>query len=257
MHFPAPPLVARFLRRYKRFFADVEHHDGSTLTAHCPNTGSLLGCLVPGARVWLRDSGNPARKLRYTWQAIELGDAWVNVDTSLPNQVAAEAVAAGRVPALAGYAELQRERAYGRDSRIDFLLQDDFRPSCHVEVKSTTLVEGDCALFPDAPTERGRKHLRELTIIARQHQRAALFFFVGRADVTRFRPADAIDPEYGQLLRRAARSGVELLAYTARVEPDRLELLAPLPIELEPQPRAAAGSPRRRSSRARPVRERR
>jgi len=240
---PAPPLAARFLRRYKRFFADVELADGTTLTAHCPNTGSLQGCLVPGARVWLRDSGNPARKLRYTWQAIELAGAWVNVDTSLPNRVVAEAVAAGRVPELAGYATLRSEVAYGKNSRIDLLLEDPRRGTCHIEVKSTTLVDGPCALFPDAVTERGTKHLHELARLARAGQRAVQFFFVNRADVTRFRPADAIDPTYAAALRRAARAGVELLAYSTRVEPERLELLAPLPIELEPEPRV-----RRRSA---------
>lgn len=233
MEFPAAPLEARFAARRKRFFADVTLADGSALTAHCPNTGSLLGCLVPGARVWLRDSGNPERKLRHTWQAIELGGAWVNVDTSLPNRVVAEAVAAGLVPELAGYAALRREVAYGANSRIDLLLEDPSRGTCHVEVKSTTLAEDGCALFPDAVTERGTKHLAELARLARAGRRAVQFYFVSRADVTRFRPADAIDPEYGRALRRAAQAGVELLAYTARVEPRRLELLAPLPIELE------------------------
>lgn len=256
MEFDADPLLARFVARRKRFFADAELADGTPLTAHCPNTGSLLGCLVPGARVWLRDSGKPERKLRYTWQAIELGATWVNVDTSLPNRVVAEAVAAGLVPELAGYAALRREVAYGQNSRIDLLLEDPRRGSCHVEIKSTTLAEGDVALFPDAVTERGTKHLAELARLARRGQRAVQFFFVSRADVTRFRPAEHIDPAYARALRRAAQAGVELLAYTVRVEPRRLELLAPLPIELEPQPRAAAGSTRK-SSRARPVRERR
>jgi len=252
---PSPPLEARFLRRYKRFFADVELADGTTLTAHCPNTGSLQGCLVPGARVWLRDSGNPERKLRHTWQAIELAGTWVNVDTSLPNRVVAEAVRAGRVPELAGYAELRSEVAYGKGSRIDLLLEDPRRGTCHIEVKSTTLVDGPAALFPDAVTERGTKHLTELARLARAGSRAVQFFFVNRADVTRFRPADAIDPVYGQALRRAAKAGVELVAYTTRVERDRLELLTPLPIELDSQP-AATGSTRR-SSRARPASERR
>jgi sugar fermentation stimulation protein A len=254
VQFPADPLLARFLRRYKRFFAEVELPDGSRLTAHCPNTGSLAGCLVPGARVWLRDSGNAARKLRHTWQAIELDGTWVNVDTSLPNRVVAAAVRAGRVPELAGYAALRTEVAYGRSSRIDLLLEDPRRGTCHVEIKSTTLVDGPAALFPDAVTERGTKHLTELARLARAGHRAVQFFFVNRADVTRFRPADTIDPTYTRALRRAAKAGVELLACTARVEPDRLEILAPLPIELEPQP--AAGSTRK-SSRARPVRERR
>lgn len=232
MRFPAAPLSARLVRRYQRFFAEVEFADGARLVAHCPNTGSLLGCLAPGSPVWLRDSGNPERKLRFTWQAVRVGRAWVNVDTSLPNRVVAEAVAAGRVPELAGYADLRREVAYGRGSRIDLLLADEARGTCHVEIKSTTLVADGVALFPDAVTERGTKHLAELTRLARAGQRAVQFFFVSRADVEGFRPADAIDPVYGRALRRAAAAGVELVAYATRVEARRLELLGPLAVEL-------------------------
>ncbi len=246
MRFPAAPLAGRFVRRYQRFFAEVELEDGARLVAHCPNTGSLLGCLAPGSPVWLRDSGNPERKLRHTWQAVRVGRTWVNVDTSLPNRVVAEAVAAGRLPGLAGYAALRREVPYGRASRIDLLLEDPARGTCHVEIKSTTLAQGEVALFPDAVTARGTKHLAELARLARAGQRAVQFFFVNRADVTRFRPADAIDPEYGRALRRAAAAGVEILAWTTRVEARELELLRPLPVEL-PDLR----SPRRGGMRAR------
>jgi len=231
MRFPDAPLEGRFLRRYQRFFAEVEV-GSERITAHCPNTGSLLGCLEPGSRAWLRDSGNPARKLRYTWQAVRAGGAWVNVDTSLPNRVVAEAVAAGQVPELAGYAAQRREVAYGRGSRIDLLLEDPERGSCHVEVKSTTLAEDGVGLFPDAVTERGTKHLGELARLARRGQRAVQFFFVSRADVEVFRPADRIDPVYGRALRRAAAAGVEVLAWTVRVQARKLELLRPIPVDL-------------------------
>ena len=267
MRFPAAPLAGRLVRRYQRFFAEIEldgEHAGhcSTLVAHCPNTGSLLGCLAPGSQVWLRDSGNPARKLRFTWQAVRVGRTWINVDTALPNRVVAEAVAAGRVPELAGYARLRREVAYGRGSRIDLLLEDDARGSCHVEIKSTTLVDstslvdGTTALFPDAVTARGTKHLGELARLARAGKRAVQFFFVNRADVERFRPADAIDPEYGRALRRALAAGVELVAWSARVEARRLELLRPLAIELDapplvtPAPPVTSAPPRARAPRA-------
>jgi sugar fermentation stimulation protein A len=261
MQFPAAPLRGRFLRRYQRFFAEVELAGGERLSAHCPNTGSLLGCLEPDSPVWLRDSANPARKLRYTWQAVRCGSGWVNVDTALPNRVLAEALEHGLVPELAGYERRAREVRYGHGSRIDLLLSGPRRARCFVEVKSTTLRQGPAALFPDAPTERGRKHLAELERVARRGERAVQFFFVSRADVELFRPADLIDPEYGRALRRAARAGVEILAWTARVEPRRLELAKRLPVDLEPartlvavQARAADVAS---STRARPTRARR
>jgi len=235
MRFPAAPLEARLVRRYKRFFAEVELASGERLVAHCPNTGSLLGCLAPGSAVWLRDSGKPERKLRFTWQAVRVGEAWVNVDTALPNRVVAEAAERARVPELGAYARVRREVPYGTRSRIDLLLEDDARGTCHVEIKSTTLVDGTAALFPDAVTERGTKHLGELARLARKGRRAVQFFFVNRGDVESFRPADAIDPEYGRALRRAVAAGVELVAYSTRVEARRLELGTPLPIDLAQQ----------------------
>lgn len=232
MRFEEPPIEGRLRSRYKRFFADVELPGGERITAHCPNTGSLLGCLRAGSPVWLRDSRNPQRKLRYTWQAIRVGRSWVNVDTNLPNRVVAEAVAAGRVPQLAGYDRLRREVPYGRSSRIDLLLEKEGAPACYVEVKSTTLTEGRAALFPDAVTERGRKHLHELVETVRSGARAVQFFFVNRRDVDVFRPADVIDPSYGEALREAHAAGVEVLAWRARVTARRLELDGELPVEL-------------------------
>ncbi len=206
------------------------------MTAHCPNTGSLLGCKEEGARVWLRDSRDPKRKLRYTWQAIEVDGAWVNVDTNLPNRVAFEAITAGRIGPLRGYAEARREVKYGRNSRIDILLTKKTGERCYVEVKSTTLAEGRLALFPDAVTDRGRKHLGELVEMVRAGHRAVQFFLISRGDVTRFRSADAIDPKYGETLREAADAGVEVLAYRTRVEPQRFEIERKLRADLTPQP---------------------
>lgn len=234
MRFAAPPIEGTLLRRYKRFLADVRLGDGQIVTAHCPNTGSLLGCQDPGSRVWLRDSGDASRKLRTTWQAVEVGGTWVNVDTSLPNRVVCEALQAGRIPSLRGYAGLRREVPYGRNSRIDVLLTRTRSAPCYVEVKSTTLAEGDVGLFPDAVTERGRKHLEELTAVVRAGGRAVQFFLVSRADVRTFRPADAIDPAYGEALRAAAAEGVLVLAWNARVEEQGLELGRRIRVDLRP-----------------------
>jgi sugar fermentation stimulation protein A len=225
MEIGLPTLEGCFLRRYKRFFADVELPDGRVITAHCPNTGSLKGCLIEGARAILRDSSGLERKLRYVWQAIEIDGTLVNVDTGLPNRAVHEAVVAGAIPELDGYDEARREVRYGENSRIDLLLsRKRSKTLCYVEVKNTTLANGHTALFPDAVTERGRKHLGELAAMVAAGHRAVQFFFVSRDDAREFAPADEIDPDYGASLREAARAGVELLAYSARVTPASLEL---------------------------------
>ena len=238
MRFPEPPLEGRLLSRYKRFFADVELADGSLLTAHCPNTGSMLGCKDPGSPVWLRDSKNDKRKLRFTWQAVRTGRTWINLDTGLPNRVVFEALEGGRVAGLTGYTSARREVRYGENSRIDVLLESPELPPCYVEVKNTTYAVGDAAMFPDAVTERGRKHLHEMTRMVRQGARAVQFYFVSRGDVTHFRPAQAIDPEYSDALAEAVAAGVEVLAYSTRVTPRTLELAQSLPVHLA-EPRVA------------------
>ncbi|MBI1380333.1 MAG: DNA/RNA nuclease SfsA [Planctomycetaceae bacterium] len=248
MQFPSPPLVARFQRRYKRFFVDAEMPDGTVLTAHCANTGSLMGCLEVGARVWLRDSGDPKRKLRCSFQAIEVDGTWVNVDTSLPNRVVREAFEARAIAGFEAYPIVRAEVKYGTNSRIDVLLEGGDLPPCYVEVKNTTLAQDGWALFPDAVTERGLKHLGELTEVVRQGGRAVQLFFVSRADVRGFRPADSIDPAYAEGLRLAARAGVEVRAFTAQVGEQSLELGAELPVDLGSGPLASAvKAPRRRA----------
>ena len=232
MRIELPTIEAKFLRRYKRFFTDVELDDGTMITAHCPNTGSLLGCLEEGRRVVLRDSQNPERKLRYVFQAIRVGRTLVNVDTSLPNAAVFEAIGAGLIPELVGYDEARHEVAYGVNSRIDVFLRKKSGAICYVEVKNTTYAIGDCAAFPDAPTERGLKHLAELTRMVEQGRRAVQFYFVSRNDVARFRPADEVDAEYGKALRKAFKAGVEVLAYSTNVEPRSLELAHRLPVEM-------------------------
>jgi len=229
MRIELPTREGRLLRRYKRFLADVELPGGEVVTAHCPNTGSLTGCVPPGARAILRDSQNPARKLRWTLQTVEVDGTWVNVDTGLPNQLVAEAIEAGEVPELGDFEELRREVSYGERSRVDILLSRGER-RCYVEVKSTTWARGGRAYFPDAVTLRGRKHLEELAAMVRAGQRAVLFLCIARFDVDSFAPADDVDPDYGRVLRRVAEEGVELLAYTTRVAPDRLELGDRLPV---------------------------
>ena len=238
MLFPHPLVEGRLLRRYQRFLADVRLGDGQVVTAHCPNTGSMLGCKTPESRVWLSPADNPKRKLAWTWEIVEADGVLVGLHTGRSNGLVAEAITAQVVPELAGYASLRGEVPYGGDngkggfrSRIDLLLEDPARPPCYVEVKNVTAaVEGGEGFFPDAVTARGAKHLREMMEEVARGHRAVMFFCVQRGDVARVRPADHIDPEYGRTLRQALASGVEALAWGAEVSPTGIRLVRPLPV---------------------------
>jgi sugar fermentation stimulation protein A len=232
MKFGTPLLPARFLRRYKRFFADVELPDRGVVTVHVPNTGSLAGCLEPGAEAYVSGSSNPKRKLAYTLELLRVGSAWVGVNPIRANALAEEAVRSGVIAELSGFASIRREVRYGVNSRIDLLLQGDGRPECYVEVKSVTLGRGSLALFPDAVSERASKHMAELLREAAAGARACVLFVVQRADCTAFAPADDVDPAYGRALREAVRGGVDVLAYRATAGPDGIAVDCPLPIQL-------------------------
>ncbi len=211
-------LKATLIKRYKRFLADVRLEDGRTVTAHCPNSGSMMGCKKPGSPVYLSYRPSPRRKLAYTWEILKVGRCWVGINTGNPNQIIAEAIAEGRIPELEGYGTLKREVPYGNRSRIDILLSEEDR-KCYVEVKNVTLAYRGVAYFPDAVTTRGTKHLRELEQVVRQGHRGVMLFLVHRSDGKLFRPADFIDPEYGETLRQASENGVEVLVYGAKVSP--------------------------------------
>lgn len=227
-----PPLTeGRLIRRYQRFLTEVELADGARVTAHCPNTGSMLGCKAPGSRVWLSAASNPARKLAWTWELVEaLPGVPVGLHTGRSNALVREAVEAGFPAALAGYAAIRGEVPYGEGSRIDLLLTAPDRPPCYVEVKNVTAAEGGVALFPDAVTVRGAKHLDEMAAQVAAGHRAVLVFCVQREDVTEVRPADAIDPHYGRRLRAALAAGVEVLALGARVTVEEIRLEQVLPV---------------------------
>ena len=229
-----PELIpGKLIKRYKRFLADIELEDGSVVTAHCPNSGSMLGCNLPGSPVLLSLSPNPNRKLAYTWELLQVDGFWVGLNTMLPNRLAEEAILDGTIAELQGYPDLRREVAYGSErSRIDILLEADGR-RCYVEVKNVTLVEGRLALFPDAVTTRGQKHLRELMEMVRNGDRGVLLFTVQRGDGNAVAPADRIDPVYGRLLREAVANGVEALAYRAEVRPEQIRLTERLAVVLD------------------------
>ncbi len=197
MRFPDPLIPGRLLRRYKRFLSDVELEGGEVVVAHCANPGAMLGLVEPGSEVWLSPSRNPARKLKYSWELIQVNGQLVGINTGWPNRIVEEAVRADAVAELTGYASLRREVPYGRNSRIDLLLEDADRPPCYLEVKNVHLRRrAGVAEFPDSVTKRGAKHLAELSDVAQSGARAVMFFLVQRGDCTRFEVAADIDPVY-------------------------------------------------------------
>ncbi|QEM69944.1 DNA/RNA nuclease SfsA [Geobacter sp. FeAm09] len=225
-----PPLIpGRLVKRYKRFLADVALEDGTVVTAHCPNSGSMKGCAVPGSRVYLSRSANAGRKFPFTWELVEADGFWAGINTALPNRLTREAIEDGTVAEVQGYGSIRPEVPYGEHSRIDLLLEG-VKGRCFVEVKNVTLVEDGRALFPDAVTTRGQKHLRELMRVVAEGDRGVIFFTVQRGDGHSVSPADAIDPEYGRLLRLALDNGVEALAYRALVTPEEIRLTERLPV---------------------------
>jgi sugar fermentation stimulation protein A len=217
------------IKRYKRFLADVILDDGSTVTVHCPNSGSMKGCATPGSPVYISRSSNPGRKYPFTWELVQADVFWAGINTALPNHLVHEAIVNGTVVELQGYTSIRSEVPYGEHSRIDLLLEG---PSgrCFVEVKNVTMVEENRALFPDAVTTRGQKHLNELMRVVQKGDRGVIFFTVQRGDGNSVSPADCIDPEYGRLLRLALSSGVEAFAYRALVTHEEILLTDQLPV---------------------------
>ncbi|BAY88143.1 sugar fermentation stimulation protein A [Tolypothrix tenuis PCC 7101] len=226
-----PPLYPGILlKRYKRFFADVELASGEVVTAHCPNTGPMTGVSTIGSLVQLSLSDNPKRKLAYTLELIQVHDnepTWVGVNTALPNRVVKLALAKHLFPELGDYNHIKGEVVYGQDkkSRVDFFLtgSDQERP-IYLEVKNTTFAEGRLALFPDTETTRGQKHLRELMALL-PLTRAVMLYFINRSDCTEFAPGDMTDPTYGKLLRDAIALGLEVLPCRFDVSPEGIRYL--------------------------------
>lgn len=214
-----PELIPGILiKRYKRFFVDVALNSGSKVTAHCPNTGSMRGCCQPERPVFLSRQDNPARRLKYTWELIEMPTSLVGVNTLVPNRLVFESAKAGLIPEICGYDTFQREVKVGHGSRIDLMLTKGDNHRCYIEIKNCTLVEREVALFPDAATSRGLKHIHALQQLALAGYRCVMFYLIQRMDGKVFRPADHIDPDYGKALRRAVKKGIEVLAYDSIID---------------------------------------
>jgi len=233
MKFEHKLIPGHLIKRYKRFLADVRLENGDIVTAHCANSGSMMGLKDEGAPVWLSPATNPKAKLDYRWEMVEIDKNLVGINTFLPNKIAEEAIESGMVKELRGYRNLKREVKYGNNSRIDIFLSDSIHGAadCYVEIKSVTLSRVDkCAEFPDAVTTRGRKHLQELSHMVEKGYRSVMLYLVQREDCEAFGIASDIDPAYAQALQEAQSSGVETICYSCKITPEQIILNKALPI---------------------------
>ena len=223
-----PKLISgTLIRRYKRFLFDVRVNNNHTITAHSPNTGSMLGCCAPGSRVFLSKHNNPKRKLKYTIEMIEMDTTLVGINTLLPNRLIRKAITSGQIEALSGYSHIRPEVPYGENSRIDLLLEHG-KKRCFVEIKNCTLAEDQVAYFPDAVSRRGLKHLLELQRQVKAGHRCVMFYLIQRTDARLFKPADHIDSDYGRELRNAVSGGVEIMVYDVKLDLKKIELNKPV-----------------------------
>lgn len=229
MDFPTPLIPATLIKRYKRFLADCQLADGTEVTAHCANPGSMMGLAEPGSRIWLEPNDDPKKKLKYGWRLVEHDTGhFTGVDTSLPNRMLKASLMAGDVPELVA-PMVRAEVKYGQNSRVDFLLTGA-GPDTYVEVKSVTLSrEPGIAEFPDSVTTRGAKHMADLSEMARSGHRAVIFYLVQRTDARAVTIAGDIDPTYADSVRSALEDGVEPLAYGCRITPGGVTLGKRLP----------------------------
>ena len=217
------------INRYKRFLADVRLDNGTEVVAHCTNSGSMKSCLENGAEVYLTPVTDPKRRTKFTWEMIKINGDWVGINTGNPNKLAFEAISEGIIPELSGYTTVKREVKFG-DSRFDVFAENEIE-KCFVEVKNVSLKEGKYALFPDAVTTRGQKHLKTLMDVKAVGMRAVMLYIIQRSDVEIFAPATEIDPDYAKALKLAMNAGVEVIAIQAKVTPEKIELVKKLPFE--------------------------
>ena len=230
MQFPNPLIKGTLIKRYKRFLTDVKLKSGEVVTAHCANPGSMLGLTEPGFEVWISPATNPERKLRYTWELVHDGQALVGINTAHPNGLVAAAIEAGTITELQGYESQRREVKYGKNSRIDILLEGS-RPACYVEVKNVHLSrEAGSAEFPDSVTARGAKHLVEMSDMVAAGHRAVMVYLIQRDDCDHLSIAADIDPKYDEGLTEAQASGVEAIAYSCKLSPNEIVVERAVPM---------------------------
>jgi sugar fermentation stimulation protein A len=230
---PWPPLVSGVLiKRYKRFLADVTLESGLVVTAHCPNSGRMTGCSEPGRTVYLSRHDTPNRKLKYTWEMIQMPDSLVGVNTLVPNRLVAHSLRNKGISTFEKYGDVHTEVKINSHTRLDIMLSQPSGRPCYLEIKNCTLVEDNVAMFPDAPTERGRKHLQELARLRQAGARTVIFFLIQRCDAKVFAPAGSIDPEYARCLMEVVHEGVEIMAYDVRMDLKHIVLRHRLPCRI-------------------------
>lgn len=234
MGYKLPPMIrGTLIKRYKRFLADVRLSSGETITVHCPNSGSMKGCALVGSPVWLSTSDNPKRKYKHTWELIKAPTTLIGINTMVPNRLVKLSIENNLIRDLSGYDAVRPEVKTSQGTRLDLLLTAGDGQKCYVEIKNCTLVEDKAAMFPDAVTTRGQKHLEELQHLVAQGHRGVIFYLIQRMDARVFKPADTIDRAYGQKLRQAHDNGVEIIAMDTAIDTEMIRIRQKIPVDLE------------------------
>jgi len=222
MDFQQKLVPGKLIRRYKRFLADVELENGDIVIAHCTNSGSMKTCIEDGAQVYLSPASDPKRKTRYTWEIIYINNDWVGINTTNANKIAIEEIRSGEINKLKGYNIIKPEVKF-HDSRFDIYAENDSE-KCFIEVKNVSMKIGEFARFPDAVTNRGKKHLQTLIKAKEEGYRAVMLYIIQRMDVKFFGPAWEIDEKYSEALVKAYKQGVEIIPYRVDVSPDSIKI---------------------------------
>ncbi|MCK5349623.1 MAG: DNA/RNA nuclease SfsA [Desulfobacula sp.] len=231
--FQLPTLISGILiQRYKRFLADIELDTGEKVTAHCPNSGSMKGCAIPGSQVWLSVSDNPKRKYKHTWELIKVPETMIGINTLVPNKLVKQSIENGLIQELSGYDRVKAEVKTSSHTRLDLLLENEAEEKCYVEIKNCTLVEEGTAMFPDAVTVRGQKHLDELEHLVSLGHRGIIFFLIQRMDAKAFKPAAMIDKVYAEKLKKVVENGVEIIVRDTVINTQVIRIRNIVPVHL-------------------------
>lgn len=232
--FELPLLTSGILiKRYKRFLADIELETGEKVTAHCPNSGSMKGCATPGSPVWLSTSDNPKRKYKYTWELIKMPGTMIGINTQVPNKLVKQSIEHDMIEELAGYDTVKAEVKTSSHTRLDLLLEKEGKEKCYVEIKNCSLVEEGIAMFPDAVTTRGQKHLDELEYLVSLGHKGVIFFLIQRMDAKLFKPADMIDKVYAEKLKKVVKNGVKIVVRDTSINTQFIRIRNAVPVDLD------------------------